>query len=183
MFGMISDAIDLPKLVGIGVGIVEGVWQGIKNMTAWFAQKIKDFFAGMVTAAMNALRAHSPSMVFADIGRNMGLGLGLGLFAQLDQVERDMAASMSGLGQMASAGVRAGAGMSGESPAQVSARAGESLGAGGSVLSAAASPAAGPELHLHIGTLVADERGLELLERKLRGIRVTEDQRIGLATG
>jgi len=45
----------------------------------------------------------------------------------------------------------------------------------------ASSLAAGPtpELHLHVGTLVADKQGLKQLERMLREFRVSEDQRVG----
>jgi hypothetical protein len=38
----------------------------------------------------------------------------------------------------------------------------------------------GGDVHIHIGTLVADDRGLAKLEEKLRGIRRVEDQRRGL---
>lgn len=45
------------------------------------------------------------------------------------------------------------------------------------------APASGPSggLHLHIGTLIADEWGLKNLERTLLKIRVSEDQRKGAA--
>jgi len=39
------------------------------------------------------------------------------------------------------------------------------------------------ELHLHVGTLVADELGLKKLEQKLRQFRIFEDRRLGLMEG
>jgi phage-related minor tail protein len=39
--------------------------------------------------------------------------------------------------------------------------------------------AGGPEVHLHIGTLVADDMGLKKLENTLRKFRISEDQRRG----
>ena len=39
--------------------------------------------------------------------------------------------------------------------------------------------AGGPEIHFHIGTLVADELGLKRLEQTLRRYRVAESQRVG----
>lgn len=36
------------------------------------------------------------------------------------------------------------------------------------------------EIHLHVGTLIADDFGLRQLERKLRDIRVEEDDRLGV---
>jgi hypothetical protein len=35
------------------------------------------------------------------------------------------------------------------------------------------------ELHLHIGTLIADDFGLKNLERKLSAVRISEAQRTG----
>lgn len=43
----------------------------------------------------------------------------------------------------------------------------------------AVATAGGPEVHLHIGTLVADEMGLKKLEQTLRKYRKSEDQRRG----
>lgn len=42
-------------------------------------------------------------------------------------------------------------------------------------------PARPVEISLHIGTLVADDHGLKMLERKLREIRIKEDVRLGVA--
>jgi hypothetical protein len=38
----------------------------------------------------------------------------------------------------------------------------------------------GSPVHLHIGTLVADDYGLKKLERKLRDIRIVENMRLGV---
>ena len=62
----------------IGKNIVMGLWDGIKSMGSWIAEKIGDFFCGIVDGAKDLLGIHSPSRVFADIGKNMALGLGNG---------------------------------------------------------------------------------------------------------
>ena len=36
-----------------------------------------------------------------------------------------------------------------------------------------------PEIHLHVGALIADDYGLKKLEQRLRNIRIYEDQRVG----
>lgn len=41
------------------------------------------------------------------------------------------------------------------------------------------APVTAPEIHLHIGTLVADDYGLKKLEQRLREIRIFEEQRLG----
>jgi hypothetical protein len=57
---------------------------------------------------------------------------------------------------------------------------GAATGAGaGAILPAGPSTIDNRELHLHVGTLIADRRGLEQLERTLRGIRKVEEARIG----
>ena len=62
----------------IGKNIVMGLWDGIKSMGSWSAEKIGDFLGGIVDGAKDLLGIHSPSRVFADIGKNMALGLGDG---------------------------------------------------------------------------------------------------------
>ena len=62
----------------IGKNIVMGLWDGIKSMGSWIAEKIGDFLGGIVDGAKDLLGIHSPSRVFAGIGKNMALGLGEG---------------------------------------------------------------------------------------------------------
>lgn len=62
----------------IGKNIVMGLWDGINSMGSWIAEKIGDFLGGIVDGAKDLLGIHSPSRVFADIGKNMALGLGDG---------------------------------------------------------------------------------------------------------
>ena len=62
----------------IGKNIVMGLWDGIKSMGSWIAEKIGDFLGGIVDGAKDLLGIHSPSRVFAGIGKNMALGLGDG---------------------------------------------------------------------------------------------------------
>lgn len=66
------------QINGIGRNIVNGVWQGIQGMVSWFTGKVKGFFSGIVNSVKNALGIHSPSKVFASIGKYMAEGLGEG---------------------------------------------------------------------------------------------------------
>lgn len=66
------------EMRNIGVNLVMGLWDGIKSMGSWIAEKIGDFLGGIVDGAKDLLGIHSPSRVFADIGKNMALGLGDG---------------------------------------------------------------------------------------------------------
>ena len=66
------------KVVNIGKDIVNGIWKGIQDMRANFEKKIKNFFSGIVEGVKSVLGIHSPSRVFAGIGKFMADGLGEG---------------------------------------------------------------------------------------------------------
>ena len=68
----------MPNIIEIGKNIVNGVWQGIQSMIGWFTSKVEGFFSGIVNSVKNALGIHSPSKVFASIGKYMAEGLGEG---------------------------------------------------------------------------------------------------------
>lgn len=120
------------SIVDIGKNIVEGIWEGIQNAIGWVTDKITGFFSGIIDGVKGMLGIHSPSRVFADMGKNMALGLGQGWDNEYDRIRRDIEGGMdfgtasvdfasSGLG-VASAGMVngvsasvQGAGMSGGS--------------------------------------------------------------------
>lgn len=85
----------LPELKEVGNRLVEGVWEGIKGMAAWFKEKIKDFFGAAVGEVKDFLGIHSPSRVFADIGKNMALGLGEGWEDEYSSVQSSINGGLS----------------------------------------------------------------------------------------
>ena len=88
----------LGKAVGavfeIGRNIVTGLWEGIKSLGSWIADKVSGFFSGIVDGAKSLLGIHSPSTVFAGIGENMGLGIGMGFTDAMRGVEKDIAGAI-----------------------------------------------------------------------------------------
>lgn len=77
----------VPKqMVEIGKNIVMGLWEGIKAMASWIGDKVSGFFGGIVDSVKGMLGIHSPSRVFAGIGKNMALGLGEGFDKQMQGV-------------------------------------------------------------------------------------------------
>ena len=86
--GLFSDAGSY--FLNIGKNIVQGVWNGISGMIGWFTGKVTSFFSGIVNSAKNALDIHSPSRVFADIGKNMALGVGVGWDGEYDGIKKDI---------------------------------------------------------------------------------------------
>lgn len=93
----------LDKIVEVGRFIVEGVWQGIQANAEKFRQQVFDFFKGIVDGVKGVLGMHSPSKVFADIGKNMVLGLGVGFENQIGRLQSDIQSSVAGLTAAASA--------------------------------------------------------------------------------
>ena len=69
----------MSKIYDIGKNIVEGLWNGIKGAGNWLKEKIGGFFSGIIDGAKDLLGIHSPSTVFAGIGKYMMQGLANGI--------------------------------------------------------------------------------------------------------
>lgn len=76
----------LPDIIEVGKDIVRGVWEGITALGSWLYDKVSGFFSGIVDGVKGMLGIHSPSRVFAGIGKNMALGLGEGFDKQMQGV-------------------------------------------------------------------------------------------------
>lgn len=76
--------------VNIGKNIVSGVWSGIQAMAGWFRDSVMGFFSNIVNGVKSALGIHSPSRVFAEIGKNMALGLGGGWEKEISDIRKDV---------------------------------------------------------------------------------------------
>ena len=83
--------------VDMGRRIVEGIITGIEDAAAWAWEKIKEFFGGVISRVKDWLGIHSPSTVFAEIGKYMAQGIGVGWNSQLGSVSRDINSSMDSL--------------------------------------------------------------------------------------
>ena len=62
----------------------------ISNAADWIWSKIKGFFSGIVDGIKDFFGIHSPSTLFAGLGKNMGEGIGVGFEKAMDGVARDM---------------------------------------------------------------------------------------------
>lgn len=83
------------KIKDVGKSIVNGVWEGIKAMASWIKDKVTGFFSGIVSGVKNLLGIHSPSKVFAGIGKFMAEGLGDGFDDQFKSVKENIEKSMN----------------------------------------------------------------------------------------
>lgn len=100
-----------PTIKGIGKNIVEGIWDGIKSMGKWLADKVDDFVDGLIGGVKDLLGIHSPSRVFAGIGKFMAEGLGEGFSDEMISVRRDISAAIPTTS--AEIGITAGSGIGG----------------------------------------------------------------------
>ena len=85
----------MESVVEIGVDIVEGIWEGITSMAGWIGDKVGGFFGGIVDGVKDFLGIHSPSTVFADMGRNMALGMGEGWDSEFSKIKGQIEGGMN----------------------------------------------------------------------------------------
>lgn len=78
------------EIAEVGGQIVEGLWEGIKDMGSWIKEKVTGFFGGIVDSVKGLLGIHSPSTVFAGIGENISRGLANGIQAEAGLVTSTM---------------------------------------------------------------------------------------------
>ena len=89
----------------IGKNIVSGIWDGMKSrwtdMTNWITQKVN----GIISTVKGALGIHSPSKVFAEIGKYSAEGIGVGFSDQIGAVSRQIKSDMGKIIPAAESGV------------------------------------------------------------------------------
>ena len=79
------------RLQSIGGNIVQGLWNGIKNMAGWLKGQIAGFAKSVVSGFMDSFKIKSPSRVMRDlVGKNLALGIGVGFTDEMDHVRKDM---------------------------------------------------------------------------------------------
>lgn len=78
---------DVPsKLKGIGKNLVEGLWNGIKDMTSWITGKLKGFTGDVLGGIKKFFKVNSPSKETAEIGGYLAEGLAVGIEEKADTV-------------------------------------------------------------------------------------------------
>lgn len=82
----------ISQMVEIGRNIIYGLWNGIWEKVSWLKDKVTNVIGGVVDGIKNFLGIHSPSTLFAGIGKNMALGLGQG-FDSID-LQKNLTATL-----------------------------------------------------------------------------------------
>ena len=82
------------QILEVGKNIVRGIWDGIKSMASWIKDKVTGFFSGIVDSVKGFLGIHSPSRVFAGIGKFMAEGLGDGWDSEYNKIKRNITSGL-----------------------------------------------------------------------------------------
>ena len=77
----------LPEdMMQIGINIVQGLWNGIKNMKDWIFGKIGEFGSGIISGIKSALDINSPSKKTMELGEYTAQGFGEGFMSKMNSV-------------------------------------------------------------------------------------------------
>lgn len=88
------------KLVEAGGNLLKGLWEGISGAASWLWEKVTGWASSLVDGIKDFFGIHSPSTVFAEIGTNMGEGVGVGFGDSMDGVSSEMTTAMGGAGEL-----------------------------------------------------------------------------------
>ena len=90
---------ELPgRAISLGLNIVKGIFNGIKNAGAWLYDKLRGWVDGVVGWIKDFFGIHSPSKVFADeVGKFIPPGITLGVEQAMPRAMRDMGEELSAL--------------------------------------------------------------------------------------
>lgn len=91
------------EMVSAGANLLHGLWEGISSAASWLWDKVTGWASSLVSGIKSFFGIHSPSTVFAEIGTNMGEGVGVGFGESMDGVSADMTAAMGGAGELTAA--------------------------------------------------------------------------------
>lgn len=84
-----------PAIKDVGIQLVKGLWEGIKDMGSWIKDKLAEFAGGVLDNIKGFFGIHSPSTVMKDqIGKNLALGIGEGFEGGMKGVTKEMTAAI-----------------------------------------------------------------------------------------
>jgi phage-related protein len=90
----------LGDMADIGLNLVKGLWNGIKDADAWLRDKISGFFGGVVNSIKDFFGIASPSKLMRDqIGKFIAQGIWVGFNEEdpMSQINRDLRYGMKKL--------------------------------------------------------------------------------------
>ena len=85
------------SLVRVGENLIKGIWEGIKNAGTWLWEHVSGFFTDLLDDIKGLFGIHSPSTVFAGLGKFMAQGLGIGFGDGMDKATNSMLADLKAM--------------------------------------------------------------------------------------
>jgi phage-related protein len=80
----------LAQIADAGMQLIYGLWDGICSVGQWLFDMVGDFFGGIGDFVCGIFGIHSPSKVFADIGKNLMLGMEEGIDGEEQDLLKDV---------------------------------------------------------------------------------------------
>jgi hypothetical protein len=71
----------------IGQSIVSGIWQGIQSMAGWLFSQAGNFARNIFDNIMRTIRGGSPSLLFAEVGESISMGISKGFTDNIPNLE------------------------------------------------------------------------------------------------
>lgn len=90
IYNTLSRTLSWENMRGIGGNMVQGLWQGISDLTGWIINKIKSFTGDITGSIKKFFGIKSPSTVFASIGTDLNRGLAKGIDSTASLVSRSV---------------------------------------------------------------------------------------------
>ena len=78
------------QLADVGKNLVKGLWEGIQSLATWLWDKVSDWAKGLWDGICSFFGIKSPSKKFAELGKNLSLGLGVGFVDEMKNVDKDI---------------------------------------------------------------------------------------------
>lgn len=95
IFNALTSPEALASLADAGKMLIEGLWNGISNMTEWIGKKIRGFGDSVLGGLKKFFGIESPSKVMANvIGKNLALGIGEGFENNIKGVNDEITSAM-----------------------------------------------------------------------------------------
>lgn len=90
----VADKIEETDWKELGKNIVDGIWNGLKSTWTSLKKWFTDAWDSLVAGVKDLLGIHSPSLVFAGIGKNMALGVGEGWESKFKAIKKNIDKSL-----------------------------------------------------------------------------------------
>ena len=94
----LKDLLSWDSMKSIGSNMVKGLWNGILGVKDWILGKIGGFTSSIMNGIKGFFGIKSPSTLMRDqIGKNLALGLGVGVEKEIPKLQRDLNKDMAKL--------------------------------------------------------------------------------------